>query len=278
MSILNKYEPQAIDELFCSQLVETIKRTSYNELPHIILHGPPGTGKTTSAYTIAKYYLGDSFSVGFKEFNASDDRGIEFVRTELKEFAQTSSFVQNKFLLLDESDNMTNDAQMALRRILELTDVRFILTCNNIDKLIAPLQSRCTAFNLAAISKDDLGHLAKKILEHEASNVDLGQAIKYANGDIRRFLHLSQQALMGMPFVPVEKVQLLDLKLEEYNEYVYSEEPYRIIRKLHEEVLTKNNLDALIILADTDYKCALGTYKTVQLQAGFVKLKKLFEQ
>lgn len=125
-----------------------------DKMPHMLFYGPPGTGKTSMVLALAKDFYGTTYKKYVLELNASDDRGIDVVRNQIKSFAETLSFNQAgqgkkiKIIILDEMDNMTSVAQMALRRIIEnyVSNVRFCLICNHVNKVIPALQSRCTRF------------------------------------------------------------------------------------------------------------------------------------
>ena len=167
-----KYRPRKLDEIqdqveIVSRLKEFVKNGT---MPHCLFAGPPGTGKTTAALCLARDLFGTRFQDVFMELNASDERGIDVVRTTVKEFARMASLsaVPFKILVLDEADNMTGDAQHALRRTMEkFTDTcRFILCCNYSGRIIEPIQSRCALFRFTPLPEEKivgyLGHIAKE--------------------------------------------------------------------------------------------------------------------
>src|SRR5437867_2670767 len=170
-------------------------------MPHCLFAGPPGTGKTTAALCLAHDLFGARFQDVFMELNASDERGIDVVRTTVKEFARMASLSQVPFkiLVLDEADNMTSDAQSALRRTMEkYTDTcRFILCCNYSGRIIEPIQSRCALFRFTPLPEekitDYLGHIAKK----EGLKITpqgLKAVMEVSEGDLRKGINTLQAA------------------------------------------------------------------------------------
>lgn len=168
-------------------------------LPHILLSGPAGSGKTSLSLIIAKQLYGNSWRENFLELNASDDRGIDIVRNTIKNFARTKAIgdVPFKIIYLDECDSLTKEAQQALRRTMEnyASATRFILSCNYSSKIIDPIQSRCTIFRFKGISKEDIFEYLDKIAEKEELKISKeAKEILYenSNGDLRRLLNILQ--------------------------------------------------------------------------------------
>ena len=127
----------------------------------------PGIGKTTSVHCLAHELLGHSYADGVLELNASDDRGIDVVRNQIKHFAQKKLHLpqgKHKIVILDEADSMTAGAQQALRRTMELysNSTRFAFACNQSNKIIEPLQSRCAILRYSKLSDEDV---LKRLLE-----------------------------------------------------------------------------------------------------------------
>ena len=156
---VEKYRPSALQELISHEdIICTIRKfISEEKLPHLLFYGPPGTGKTSTILACAKeLYSPKEFNSMVLELNASDDRGINVVRNQILSFASTRTIFNSgyKLVILDEADAMTNDAQNALRRIIEkYTDnVRFCLICNYLTKIIPALQSRYVYFYFNALS------------------------------------------------------------------------------------------------------------------------------
>lgn len=176
-----------------------------DNLPHLLLYGPPGTGKTSTIVAAAKRMYGPSkYSSMTLELNASDARGIDVVRNEIKEFAGTKQLFSKgvKLIILDEADAMTSDAQFALRRVIEkyAKNARFCLICNYVSKIIPALQSRCTRFRFAPLPPKQIQGRLEFVAKQENVNLtdDGVQAIlALSGGDMRRVLNLLQSTAMS---------------------------------------------------------------------------------
>lgn len=159
--------------------------------------GPPGTGKTTGVICLARSLLGESAKDGVLELNASDDRGIDVVRSKVKMFAQKKLTLpkgRHKLVFLDEADSMTPAAQQAMRRTMELYSgtTRFVLACNQSEKIIEPIQSRCAIVRFARLSDEQIASRLKHVLDTESiphSSDGLGALVFTADGDMRQALN-----------------------------------------------------------------------------------------
>lgn len=198
-----KYRPKNLDEVIGQKHV-TERLKAYVEtknMPHLLMTGPAGTGKTTCSLAMAREMFGDEWKGNFIELNASDERGIDVVRGKIKEFARTAPLgnAEFKIIFMDEADALTSDAQAALRRTMEKYSkiCRFILSCNYSSKIIDPIQSRCAVFRFKPLSKEDVRSFLTKIVTNEGVKIDddaLDALVHVARGDMRRAVNSLQVA------------------------------------------------------------------------------------
>lgn len=203
---IEKYRPKKLEDVVGQK--EVIRRlASYvrsKNLPHLLFSGTAGTGKTASSICVAREIFGeDEWTNNFTELNASDERGIEVVRTKIKNFARTSPLGDFgfKIIFLDEADALTFDAQSALRRTMEkyTSTCRFILSCNYSSRIIEPIQSRCAVYRFRPMTGEAVEERIKYIAKEEGITLtsDGLEAIKYvAAGDMRRAINAIQAAAM----------------------------------------------------------------------------------
>ena len=171
------------------------------QMPHLLFSGSAGVGKTTTALCIARQVLGEAWRDSTLELNASDERGIGMVREKVKKFSRFAGIAEAPFklIILDEADEMTSDAQTALRRIIEDASghCRFIIIANTVSKIIDPIQSRCASFRFAAVDKEDAVARLAKIAKEENASIDakgLGALYDLAGGDLRHAINSLQAA------------------------------------------------------------------------------------
>lgn len=200
---IEKYRPMVLDDVVGQdEIVARLK--SYvrtGNLPHLLFTGTAGIGKTTSAVALAREFFGETWQMNFRELNASDERGIDVVRNQIKAFARTAPLggAEFKILFLDEADALTPDAQAALRRTMEnyAPNCRFILSCNYSSKIIDPIQSRCAIYRFRPLSKDAIITEISRIaaIEGIETTPDAEDAIVYvAQGDMRKAINAVQGA------------------------------------------------------------------------------------
>lgn len=212
---IEKYRPVRLDQVVGQE--ETIERLkSYvatKNLPHLLFSGPPGVGKTASAVSIAREIFGeDLWRENFTELNASDERGIDVVRTKIKNFAKTAPMggAEFKIIFLDEADALTSDAQSALRRTMERfsNNCRFILSCNYSSRIIEPIQSRCAVFRFRRLSDEAIRRRLEYIAKDQGLSVteDGFEALTYvAQGDMRKAVNSLQAAAFVEPGKPISR-------------------------------------------------------------------------
>jgi len=214
---VEKYRPTSLEEVVSQDdIVQTLEKfADAKKLPHLLLYGPPGTGKTSTVLAIARKMYGQNMSQLVLQLNASDDRGIDVVRNQIKEFASTRMVFSSshKLIILDEADAMTSDAQMALRRVIEkyTKNVRFCIICNYVSKILPALQSRCTRFRFSPLSSKQIVGRLESIIEAESVNVtaDGKEAIiRLCKGYMRRVVNILQASALAFPVVNETNVYL----------------------------------------------------------------------
>lgn len=217
--------PKSVDDVVEQSEVVAVLRKCVEgaDLPNMLLYGPPGTGKTSTILAAARQIFGDMFRERILELNASDERGINVVRSKIKNFAQlTASGTRPdgrpcppfKIIILDEADSMTHAAQAALRRTMEKQSrsTRFCLVCNYVSRIIEPITSRCTKFRFKPLGEDKIIERLKHICELEGVSIDeeaFKSIVNISGGDMRRAITTLQSCyrLKGAQ----HKIQVEDL-------------------------------------------------------------------
>ncbi|MFX0080650.1 MAG: AAA family ATPase [Candidatus Hodarchaeota archaeon] len=216
---VEKYRPAAFKDIVSQNIaINSLKEFIRSpDMPHMIFTGPAGTGKTSTALIIAKNFLKEEeLSTNLLEVNASDTVRIDFVRNVLKNFVSQNIIKDGslKFVILDEADNIPGQVQQALRRIIEKAsmNIKFILLCNYINRIIDPIISRCAVFRFVNLPKEKIVGRLKYIAEQEKLQIPKDKSVQFydllffiSGGDLRKAINTLQMA------VALELLNNLDL-------------------------------------------------------------------
>ncbi|KAJ1357507.1 hypothetical protein KIN20_015672 [Parelaphostrongylus tenuis] len=321
---VEKYRPESLDGIVShEEIIKTLVRfVKSNKLPHLLFYGPPGTGKTSAILAVVNtMYTPKQRNSMVLELNASDDRGIGVVREEIITFAQTKSLhldknatTDLKFVILDEADAMTKDAQNALRRVIEkyTANVRFCIICNYLSSIIPAIQSRCTRFRFAPLSVDHIVPKLEYVIEEEKLNVtECGKKalLTLSGGDMRRLLNVLQSASMAFSRIdetcvyqcvgqpsPKHMEKILQMLMNDSFasccrklQKECREEGFALIdlvARLHDLLFQLDIPSEVLIclikaLADTEERLALGASDRIQIGgvvAAFIRARKLIKE
>ena len=292
---VEKYRPHNLDNFIGDSTVRDKVQEYINEgtLQNLLLFGPAGTGKTSLAKLIVKQLEADYLYI-----NASDERGIDTIRDKIVPFASSIGFNGLKIIILDESDYLTPQAQATLRNVIETfnNSCRFIFTCNYLDRIISPLQSRCVAFGIIPPSKKEVGQHILQICEKEKINYtkeDLGQIILTHYPDIRKILNTVQGSVKGGKLI-LDSKSLVNTdfenkvvaalknkaKLNNIRQIIAdsgAQQFESLFRCLYDNVeeYTTNIGDAIIIISQYQYEYSFVVDKEICVAAMLNKLLKL---
>ncbi len=294
---VEKYRPEQLEGYVGNQaIIEKVKiYLDSGDVPHLLFYGTAGTGKTTLAKLIAK-----NIDCDLMYINASDENNVETVREKIKNFASTIGFRQWKLIILDESDYLTPNAQAALRNLMETFSktTRFILTCNYVEKIIDPIQSRCQVFGITPPSKKDVAVRVSSILQLEKVTFkpeDLVSIINAGYPDIRRILNSCQRQVVNGE-LKVDKQSLIEANYMEKVLELLKSKPdkkqlftsvrqivadsqvkdftalYRFLFDHLDDFATGHIAGVILILAEAQYQDSFVTDKEINVMAAFVKI------
>jgi replication factor C small subunit len=301
---IEKYRPARLaDMVGQGEIVERLQ--SYvrtGSMPHLLFTGSAGVGKTTAAVALAREFFGEGWHMNFREMNASDERGIDVVRNQIKQFARTSPLegAPFKILFLDEADALTPDAQAALRRTMEsyAGTCRFILSCNYSSKIIDPIQSRCAIYRFRPLDREAIAEEIRRIAAREGLTVSekaIDAIVYISQGDMRKAINALQGAAILSPAIEEKRVyeitasarpeeirELLDLSLggefdgaERILDRLLRERgiaPQELLGQCYRALVARRMDLALKVclidaLGETDFRLSEGADSEVQMEA-----------
>ena len=294
---VEKYRPYKLDDYVGNEHLKN-KVSGYiqnEDIPHLLFFGKAGTGKTTLAKLIVS-----SIECDFMMINASDENNVETVRNKVKNFASSMGFKKYKIIILDEFDYMTPQAQAILRNLMETFSrhCRFILTCNYIEKIIEPIQSRCQTFQITPPTKKDVAIQMSKILKSESVEFDpkdLVPIIDSSYPDIRKIINTCQlNSLKGKLQVDVQNLLENDYKLkvlevlksndDKRNKYMKIRQTvldskatdfsdlYTLLYEKVDDYAGENTANVILILGDGVAKSAVAIDKEIIAAATLIQI------
>lgn len=293
---VEKYRPDNLSEYIGSEsFVDNVRDyINQQDIPHLLLYGKAGTGKTTAAKLLVK-----NIDCDYLYVNASDENSVDAIRFKIKAFAASAGFNDLKVVILDESDFLTPNAQAALRNLMETYSqtTRFILTCNYVEKIIDPIQSRCQVFHVTIPTKTAAAKKVATIMMSENINYDLmdvKEIVENCYPDLRRVINTAQKCCIEGR-LQLDKTSLINIDFKKQvlasicnNKSVteirqiladnatrdYSE-LFTYLYENVEKISTLNTGMLVLSIAEYQYKDSLVVDKEINFAALLVSLKEL---
>jgi DNA polymerase III delta prime subunit len=297
---VEKYRPKKLEDYVGNEHLKSKVQVylENDDVPHLLFYGKAGTGKTTLAKLIA-----NTIECDYIIINASDENNVDTVRNKVKNFASTIGFKKIKIIILDEFDYMTPNAQAILRNLMETFSkhCRFILTCNYVEKVIDPIQSRCQTFQIVPPTKKDVAIQISKILTSESIKFEpknLVPIIDASYPDIRKIINTCQlNSIKGELKIDVQnllendyKQKVLDILKssdDKRNKYMTIRqviadskvtdftELYALLYEKVDEYAGSNISNVILVLAEGQYRCGVSIDKEIPTMAAIIQILNL---
>ena len=306
ITYLEKYQPISLIDIHGHHTIRQIlqKMVKLQNIPHMMFTGEPGNGKSTTAIALIQDLYGNEYKSNYIKFDASSERGIDVVRGKIKEITKYRSMnFPFKVILLEESDELTSQAQFALREIMLKNQkiTRFIFVCNNLNKIIPPIQDRCQIFRFGPLQMDDIANHITLIVKEENIQIKKSQistVAALADGSMRAGVNALQtiatqdsitdeliRTVMGAKFDQKNSERILKAVFagdqnkweSEIFRLVYSDgfTPEEIMHGILDQMISENNpknIKQITLLAEYDYRMSQGAQPLLQLRCGLARL------
>ncbi len=309
ITLLEKYQPDTLESVYGHSTIRQILMSMVKQqnIPHLMFTGAPGNGKSTTAMALIKDLYGDDYKSNYVKFDASTDRGIDVVRGKIKELTKYKSLnYPFKIILLEESDELTPNAQFALREIMLNNQkiTRFIFVNNNLNKIIPPIQDRCQIFRFASLQASNITDHLKLISEGEGitiTNTQIHKIADLADGSMRNAVNALQTiatqnaitddlitTIMGNKFDSTRANDILEA-VYDGNQELYEAMIFNLVYKdgfsaeeiIHgviDSMISKNDvklIKQITLLAEYDFRMSQGQNKLLQLRCGLARLSSM---